>query len=237
MTTAVFGATGAVGVALARRLFCRGTTPWLIGRSQQKLQELSTELGGAPFTTVDCAQLDTIGSSLHGNVPEDLNGFAYCVGDIVLKPFKRASLADFQACFNLHVVGATEALRSLEPALRKNGGSVVFFSSVAVQQGFTNHSVISSAKGAIEGMTRALAAEMAPKVRVNAIAPSISHSAMAEPLLGKEAMAQALAKAHPMQRVGEPGDHAALASFLLSEKSSWMTGQIIGVDGGRAAVA
>ena len=104
-------------------------------------------------------------------------------------------------------------------------------------QGFTNHAVISSAKGAVEGLTRALAAELAPKVRVNAVAPSISRSAMAEGMLGKEAMAQALAKTHPMARVGEPTDSAALAYFLLSEDAGWMTGQVIGVDGGRSAVA
>ena len=237
MTTAVLGATGAIGSALARRLFANGVRPWLIGRSQEKLAVLSSELGNAPHTTLDVQDVDSVGDILKPHVPEDITGLAYCMGDIVLKPLKRASLADFAACFNLHVVGAAEALKAVEPKLKKNGGSVVLFSSVAVQQGFTNHAVISSAKGAIEGLTRALAAEMAPKVRVNAIAPSISHSAMAKPMLGKEAMAQALAKAHPMQRVGEADDSAALASFLLSADSSWITGQIIGVDGGRHAVA
>ena len=117
----------------------------------------------------------------------------------------------------LDSVGAAEALKAVEAPLKKNGGSVVLFSTVAVQQGFTNHAVISSAKGAVEGLTRALAAEYAPKVRVNAIAPSISESAMAAPMLGKEAMAQALAKAHPLQRTGVGDDSAALASFLLSD--------------------
>ena len=135
------------------------------------------------------------------------------------------------------MVGAAECLKSVEPVLKKNGGSAVLFSSVAVEQGFANHAVISSAKGAVEGLTRALAAELAPAVRVNAIAPSISHSGIATPMLGKEAMAQALAKQHPLQRVGEASDHAALADFLLSKDSSWITGQIIGVDGGRSAVA
>merc|ERR1711924_30798 len=172
-----------------------------------------------------------------GHVPDDINGMAYCMGDIVLKPLKRASPGDFAACFNLHVVGAAESLKAMEAQMKKNGGSVVLFSSVAVQQGFTNHAVISSAKGAIEGLTRALAAELAPKVRVNAVAPSISHSAMAMPMLGKEAMRAALAKTHPLGRVGEADDLAALAAFLLSNESSWMTGQIIGVDGGRHAIA
>ena len=237
MTTAVLGATGAIGSALSRRLLARGSTPWLIGRSKEKLEALSNELKGAPFTVVDVSEPTSISEALKDACPPDVNGLAYCVGNIVLKPFKRASPADYASCFNLHVIGAAEALKAVEPGMKKNGGSVVLFSSVAVQQGFTNHAVISSAKGAIEGLTRALAAEMAPKVRVNSIAPSISESAMAMPMLGKESMAQALAKGHPMQRVGAPDDSAALASFLLSSDSSWITGQIIGVDGGRSAVA
>lgn len=238
-TKAIVGATGAIGSALAKRLFAKGVTPWLIGRSHDKLQALSSELGSAPFTVVDFSAPEEIGSALKGQIPSSgVDGLAYCVGDIVLKPLKRASTADFVGAFNLHVVGAAEAVKAVEPALKKSGGgSVVFFSSVAVAQGFTNHAVVSSAKGAVEGLTRALAAEMAPAVRVNAIAPSISHSSMAMPMLGKEAMAAALAKGHPMQRVGEGDDHAALASFLLSPESGWITGQIIGVDGGRAAVA
>jgi len=236
-SAAVVGATGAIGRALSRRLLAKGVTPWLIGRSQPGLEALASELGGAPFTVCDLTQTDAIAETLKGQAPSDLSGLAYCVGDIVLKPLKRATPADFAACFNLHVIGAAEAVKSVEPMLKKTGGSVVLFSSVAVSQGFTNHAVISSAKGAVEGLTRALAAELAPKVRVNAVAPSISNSAMATPMLGKEAMAMALAKAHPLQRVGEGDDHAAVASFLLSEEASWITGQIIGVDGGRAAVA
>ena len=235
---AIVGATGAIGSALSRRLFARGVTPWLIGRSASALEALSAELGGAPFTLCGDLQDPTaVGGLLKDQGPEGLNGLAYCVGDIVLKPYKRATPAEFHQALNIHVVSAAECLKAVEPQLKKNGGSVVLFSSVAVQQGFTNHAIVSSAKGAVEGLTRSLAAELAPKVRVNAIAPSISHSAMAMPMLGKEAMAQALAKAHPMQRVGSADDHAALASFLLSDDASWITGQILGVDGGRAAVA
>eukprot|EP00312_Isochrysidales_sp_CCMP1244_P004122 CAMPEP_0196689530 /NCGR_PEP_ID=MMETSP1090-20130531/18375_1 /TAXON_ID=37098 /ORGANISM="Isochrysis sp, Strain CCMP1244" /LENGTH=237 /DNA_ID=CAMNT_0042028539 /DNA_START=30 /DNA_END=743 /DNA_ORIENTATION=+ len=237
MSVAIVGATGAIGSSIARRVLARGGTPWLIGRNADALQSLSQTLNGAPFTVADARQAEQLGDALAPDLPADLKGFAYCAGDIALKPFKRAEPADFRACFELHVVGAAAALRSVEAPLKKNGGSVVLFSSVAVQQGFTNHAIISSAKGAIEGMTRALAAEFAPSVRVNAIAPSISHSAMAAPMLGKESMRNTLAKSHPLGRVGEADDSAALASFLLSDEAGWVTGQVIGVDGGRAAVA
>lgn len=179
MSIAVVGATGAVGRALARRVHMSGMTPWLIGRSSDKLSEVSRECGGAPFAAVDMAAVDDIAGAL-GTPPADCRGLAYCAGDIVLKPLKRSKPSDFRACFDLHVVGAAETLKVLEPTLRKNSGSVVLFSTVAVAQGFANHAIVSSAKGAIEGMTRALAAEWAPKIRVNAVAPSISRSGMGE---------------------------------------------------------
>lgn len=237
MSIAIIGATGAVGRALAHRIKAAGRTPWLIGRSAEKLQTLATELQVEGYTVADFDNLDSVGAAMKADLPDDLVGFSYCIGNINLKPLRRSTITDFRAMMDLHVVGAAEGLKACEAPLKKNGGSAVLFSSVAVGQGFTNHALISSAKGAVEGLTRALAAELAPKVRVNAIAPSISESAMAEPMLGKEAMAQALAKAHPLGRTGRPDDHAALASFLLSDDSSWITGQVIGVDGGRQAVA
>ena len=191
----------------------------------------------APIAVVDCAQPETIAASLKGAHTKDLTGFAYCAGSVVLKPARRAGLEEFRATMDLNVYSAIEALKALEKPLKKNKGAAVFFSSVAVQQGFTNHAVISATKGAVEGVTRALAAEYAPNIRVNAVAPSISHSDLATPLLGKDAMAEALAKMHPLQRVGEGDDTAALADFLLSPDASWITGQIIGVDGGRGAIA
>ena len=187
MATAVFGATGSIGSALARRLAASGGTPWLIGRNADKLAALSAECNQAPFTTVDVLEPESIGPAISAAMPSveaatggHVHGLAYCVGDVVLKPLRRATTADFETCFRLHVVGAAEAVKSVVPALKKSGGSIVLFSSVAVQQGFTNHAVISSAKGAVEGLTRALAAELAPnRVRVNCVAPSISHSTLA----------------------------------------------------------
>merc|ERR1711981_431757 len=115
------------------------------------------------------------------------------------------------------------------------GGSIVLFSTVAAQRGFSNHSIIASAKAAVEGLTVSLAAEFAPNIRVNCIAPSLINSKISKPLLKNNIVAEGIAKAHPMKRIGEGKDAAALAKFLLMEESSWITGQIIGVDGGRSS--
>ena len=121
--------------------------------------------------------------------------------------------------------------------LKKNKGSIVLFSTVAVQRGFANHSIIASVKGAIEGLTVSLAAEFAPNIKVNCIAPSLTNSKIAEPILKNKIIAEGIAKVHPMKRIGEGKDSAAMAKFLLTKESSWITGQIIGVDGGRSTLA
>jgi len=137
----------------------------------------------------------------------------------------------------LNLYSAIESIRGFQEELKKNNGSIVLFSSVAAQKGFTNHTIIATAKAAIEGLTVTLAAEFAPSIRVNCIAPSLTNSKIAQPMLKNPIVAEALAKAHPLKRVGEGKDSASIAKFLLSDESSWVTGQIIGVDGGRAAIA
>ena len=139
--------------------------------------------------------------------------------------------------FNLNLISATEIIRATYEKLKSNKGSIVLFSTVAAKKGFTNHSIISSAKAAVEGLTVSLAAEFAPNVRVNCIAPSISKSTIAEPILKNEKMAENIAKMHPMKRVGQGEDFSTMVSFLLSKESSWITGQIIAIDGGRSSVA
>ena len=166
-------------------------------------------------------------------LPEVIDGLVYCPGSIQLAPFHRLKPSQFEQDLNLNLLGAIRILQACRDGLRASPhASVVLFSSVAVQTGMAMHASIASAKGAIEGLTRSLAAEWAPKIRVNAIAPSLSDTPLASGLLKTERMQEAAATRHPLARVGTAADHAAMAEFLLSNNASWMTGQILHVDGG-----
>ena len=137
----------------------------------------------------------------------------------------------------LNLYSAIEVIKGFQEELKKSSGSIVLFSSVAAQKGFTNHTIIATAKAAIEGLTVTLAAEFAPNIRINCVAPSLTNSKIAQSMLKNPIVAEALAKAHPLKRVGEGKDSAALAKFLLTEESCWVTGQVIGVDGGRSSLS
>ena len=167
----------------------------------------------------------------------DIDGLAFCVGSIDLKPIRLSKKSDYMQSFNLNLISATEIIRACHEKLKSNKGSIILFSTVAAKRGFLNHSIISSAKAAVEGLTVALAAEFAPNIRVNCIAPSLSESKIAAPMLKNEKMAESIAKMHALKRIGKGDDFSSLASFLLSKESSWVTGQIFGVDGGRSSVA
>ncbi|WP_245652234.1 SDR family NAD(P)-dependent oxidoreductase [Rufibacter tibetensis] len=170
-------------------------------------------------------------------LPEVLDGFVYCPGSINLVPFHRIKPSDFLADFQLQVNGAIKILQAILPKLKAAGtASIVFFSTVAVQTGFIFHSQVAVSKGAIEGLTRALSAEFAPSIRVNAIAPSLTDTPLAAKYLNTEEKIQANAQRHPLKKLGTPQDIAEMAAFLLSEKSAWMTGQILHVDGGVSSI-
>lgn len=170
-------------------------------------------------------------------LPETLDGIAYCPGTINLKPFGRIKPSEYLDDFNLQVVGFIKALNTALPRLKKSSAaSVVVFSTVAVQTGFPFHAQVAASKGALEGVVRALAAELAPSIRINAIAPSITKTPLAAKLLNSEDKIKANADRHPLKKIGEPGDIAAAALFLLSENASWITGQILPVDGGISAI-
>lgn len=170
-------------------------------------------------------------------LPDELAGFVYCPGSINLRPFERIKAADFELDYQLQVIGAIKLLQLVMPRLKKSANaSIVFFSTVAVQAGLPFHTQVATSKGAIEGLTRALAAEFAPNIRVNCIAPSLTDTPLAASLLNTEQKKEANAQRHPLKRVGTTADIANMASFLLSEKAGWMTGQILHVDGGMSSI-
>jgi len=170
-------------------------------------------------------------------LPDSLDGLVYCPGSINLRPFERIKPSDFIADFNLQVTGAVKIIQTALPRLKKaESASIVLFSTVAVQTGFPFHSQVSASKGAIEGLTRALAAEYAPKIRVNCVAPSLTDTPLAAPLLNTDQKREANAQRHPLKKTGTTENIADMAEFLLSEKGSWITGQIFHIDGGMSSL-
>ena len=236
MKKVILGATGSIGSSLAKKLVESGDQVHLVGREEVSLSSLASELNST-FTTCNVLEENFSEKIINDLKDEPIDGLAFCIGSIDLKPLKLTKKSDFMQSFNLNLVSATEVIRSLADNLKKNKGSIVLFSTVAVKQGFPNHAIVSSAKGAIEGLTLALAAEFAPNVRVNCIAPSLTNSKMSNFLLKNEKVAEGIAKMHPLKRIGEGSDTASVARFLLTKESSWITGQIVGVDGGRSSVA
>ena len=230
----IFGATGSVGSSLAEQLKNSGNDIHLVARNESEVKVIAEKLG-CSYTVADVLE-DGFIEKVKLDINE-IKGVAYCVGSIDLKPLRMVTEADMNKCMKLNLYSAIEAIKGFQESLKKNKGSVVLFSTVAAQRGFTNHTIIASAKAAVEGLTVTLAAEFAPHIRVNCIAPSLSKSKIAEPMLKNPAIAEGIAKAHPLKRLGEGKDSAALAKFLITEESSWITGQIIAVDGGRSKLS
>jgi len=230
----IFGATGSVGSSLAEQLKNSGSDIHLVARNEDEVKVIADKLG-CSYTVADVLE-DGFIEKVKSDINE-IKGIAYCVGSIDLKPLRMVTEADMNKCMKLNLYSAIEAIKGYQEILKKNKGSVVLFSTVAAQRGFTNHTIIASAKAAVEGLTVTLAAEFAPNIRVNCIAPSLSKSKIAEPMLKNPAIAEGIAKAHPLKRLGEGKDSAALAKFLITEESSWITGQVIAVDGGRSKLS
>ncbi|MFP5430532.1 MAG: SDR family NAD(P)-dependent oxidoreductase [Gammaproteobacteria bacterium] len=235
-TILVYGGTGGIGSATARRLAANGYRVHLVGRDASRLQALADELGGSH--TAGDVLVPELFAQATAEAGESLAGLVYAVGSITLKTLGRLAEQDFLTDFRLNALGAALAVQAALPTLKKSAtpASVVLFSSVAAQQGFAMHASIGMAKAAVEGLSRSLAAELAPRIRVNAIAPSLTRTSLAGKLLANESSAAAIADLHALGRLGDPEDSASLAAFLLSPDAAWITGQVIGVDGGRSTL-
>ncbi|MBC8154407.1 MAG: SDR family oxidoreductase [Bacteroidetes bacterium] len=224
----IIGASSGVGHALAQTLQQQGATLFTAGRQQPE---------GVQSTHMTWDVTQPVGESL-SQLPDTLHGLVYCPGTINLKPFQRLDVAAYQADFQVNVLGTVAALHAAYPALKKSkAASIVLFSTVAAKLGMGLHSSVAVSKSAIEGLAKSLAAEFAPyNIRVNAVAPSLTDTPMAQFLLSDDAKREAGAKRHPLNRVGTPQDIAGMAAYLLSDQAAWITGQVIGVDGGMGSL-
>jgi NAD(P)-dependent dehydrogenase (short-subunit alcohol dehydrogenase family) len=233
----IVGATGAVGSSILMRLRKLGHEVHAIARDHDKLRSLAEE-HDISYSIADVLDTKQLCEAIQC-AGDKLQGAAYCVGSIRLAPFSKLSHDDFLAEYRLNALGAVSTLQAALPALRNNQqspSSIVLFSSVAANQGFSGHTSTAMAKGAIEALTLSLAAEFAPYVRVNCIAPSLLETPLSQKFLTSETMSNAIRQLHPLQRLGAADDVAALACFLLSCDASWITGQVIGIDGGRSTL-
>lgn len=221
----VVGGSRGIGKATAQLLINQGQHVSIIARNMPEWE------GDFDFYKCDVLK-DDLPAILGG-----IDGLIYCPGSINLKPFKGLKEKDFQADFEINVLGAVNVLQGYTKNLQAaEQASVVLFSTVAVQTGMAFHASVAAAKGAVEGLVRSLAAEWSPQIRVNGIAPSITATDLAARLLRNEKQLEAAAARHPLARIGQISDAAQLAAFLLQSTSSWMTGQIIALDGGMSAI-
>jgi len=221
----LIGGSSGIGLATAK-LLTQNHEVYIASRSSDSLTGL--DIHHLPFdvTNDDLSTLD---------LPAELSGLVYCPGSINLRPFKGLKPEAFEADFQINVMGFVKSLQAVLPKLTTNS-SVVLYSTVAVKVGMPFHASVAASKGALEGLGKSLAAELAPKTRVNVIAPSITNTPLADRFLNNEAKMEKSAQRHPLKRIGEADDIAAMTRFLLSNDSSWMTGQILGLDGGMSTL-
>jgi NAD(P)-dependent dehydrogenase (short-subunit alcohol dehydrogenase family) len=215
----IVGGNTGIGAALNEQLLAEGAETILISRTQGGVDVLEDEPN---FPVIEGG----------------IDALVYCPGSINLKPFRGLKLSDFHHDMEVNYFGAIKTIKNYLPNLKEaKDASIVLFSTVAVQKGMPFHSSIAGAKGALEGLTRALAAELAPGIRVNCVAPSLTDTPLAEKLLRNEKQREGAEQRHPLKAIGAPTDIAYMASFLISDKARWMSGQIIGVDGGMSSLA
>jgi len=225
----IIGASSGIGKALALQLAQANHTV---------TATYNTHLPEAETAGVQWHQLDILQDNPDLSfIQTPIDGLVYCPGSINLKPFNRLNPADFLNDWQINFLGAVKVIQAVLPLLKQAGNaSIVLFSTVAVGTGMPFHASISAAKAAVEALAKSLAAELAPAIRVNCIAPSLTNTALAEKLLSTPEKTDASAKRHPLQRIGQPAEMAALAAFLLSADAAFITGQVIHADGGLSAV-
>ena len=229
MNYLIVGGSSGIGLKIAELLQGPGRDIIVVSRTKDKMPD---------NLNVRHIQIDITEETVTGDMlPESLNGIVYCPGTIKLRPFHRLTDEDFLNDFKVNVMGAVRTIRAALPNLKKseNGASIVLFSTVAADTGMSFHASIASSKGAIQGLTRSLAAECAPHIRVNAIAPSLTDTPLAHQFLSTDQKRKLAAERHPLQRYGKPEDSAKLAVFLLGNDYSWITGQVFHVDGGMSS--
>lgn len=222
----LIGGSYGIGAAIALQLN-NETNVFIASRTNENLPT------GATYLKFDATE-----NSINDlDLPDTIDGLVYCPGSINLKPFSMLKSEAFLEDLQLNFLSLVQILKDLYPKLKASQqASVVVFSTVAVKVGMPFHTSVAAAKGALEGFSKSLAAEWAPTIRVNAIAPSLTDTPLAKRLLGNEKKKEKMDERHPLKRVGEVEDIANMATFLLSDKSSWMTGQILGVDGGMSTL-
>ena len=223
----LIGGSYGIGLAIAKELQ-EGNKVYVASRTNEEIAEMNVT--HIPFD----ATTDTLDTS---KLPEVIDGLVYCPGSINLRPFRGLKPDAFEQDLQINFISLVKVIQSVLPNLTaSNQSSIVLFSSVAASMGMPFHTSVAAAKGAIEGFAKALAAEYAPKIRVNVIAPSLTHTPLAEKFLSNDDKKEKSAQRHPLKRVGTSDDMAQMASFLLSEKSSWISGQIFHVDGGMSTL-
>lgn len=225
----IVGGSHGIGLAIVKRLVATSAAVTVISRTRDHLAGLS----GVTHIQADVMKDEILAEHL----PDSINGLAYCPGSISLSPVRGLKPELMIADFELNAVGAVKCLQASLPAMKAaEASAMVFFSTVAVSQGLPMHASVAAAKGAVEGLTRSLAAELAPKIRVNCVAPSLTDTPLAQRLLSSDQKRALMAERHPLKRIGDADDIAAIAEFLLTDISGWITGQVIGVDGGMSTL-
>ena len=221
----IVGGSSGIGLALTNQLAAKGNKVIVFSRNQNQLQTSDN---------IEFRSFDILDENIEmPTLDYELNGLAYCPGSINLKPFKNLTQQDFLSDFKINALGAIKVINKYFTNLQNSdNSSILLFSTVAVQTGMPYHASVASAKGAVEGLTRSLAAEFAPKIRVNAIAPSLTDTPMASRLLSSDEKKETSAKRHPLNSIGKPEEIAKAAAYLLSDDSAWITGQIMHIDGG-----